>query len=174
MQLGWLLAHNQMTSEEQLPSEVAHFTIILDDQPPQAACGAVVMDVSLPEQDVDTEVCDECVRISTTLFLAAKGAVEPSGELVMFSRQIIADANFADEDRITGAIIGGMTEAEAKAWVLTADAASMVLRLTDQEPSHPMEREEVCHAFHVVQGWLAGRPFLRALGEAQKEATQRD
>lgn len=62
------------------------------------------------------------------------------------------------------AVTAGMTEREAEVWERVAKAAGSYLRLTDDETHHPMEREEICHAFHIIQGWLAGRPFLRALG----------
>lgn len=64
------------------------------------------------------------------------------------------------------AIAAGMTPREAEVWALVARAAGAYLRLTEDEPNHPMEREEVCHAIHLVQGWLAGRPFLRAMRAA--------
>lgn len=64
------------------------------------------------------------------------------------------------------AVAAGMTPAEAAVWDKVATAAGSYLRLTESEPTHAMEREEICHAFHVVQGWLAGRPFLRTLTRA--------
>jgi hypothetical protein len=68
-------------------------------------------------------------------------------------------------DTLKQAIAAGMTEREAEVWSSVAEAAGLYLRLTDDEPIHGMEREEVCHAFHVIQGWLGGRPFLRRLAE---------
>lgn len=65
--------------------------------------------------------------------------------------------------RIDEAVAAGMTPAEADVWDKVATAAGSYLRLTESEPQHHMEREEICHAFHVVQGWLASRPFLRAV-----------
>jgi hypothetical protein len=65
--------------------------------------------------------------------------------------------------RVT-AVAAGMTTGEARVWAMVAEAAGAYLRLTEEEPSHGMEREEVCHAFHSIQGWLAGRPTIRALG----------
>lgn len=62
------------------------------------------------------------------------------------------------------AIAAGMTPREAEVWEAVGRAAGLYLRLTEDEPQHGMEREEICHAFHVVQGWLAGRPFVRAMG----------
>jgi hypothetical protein len=63
------------------------------------------------------------------------------------------------------AVAAGMTPAEADVWDKVATAAGAYLRLTESEPHHGMEREEICHAFHIVQGWLGGRPFMRSLGE---------
>lgn len=60
-------------------------------------------------------------------------------------------------------LVAGMTKAEAATWERVRMAASSYLRLTENEPHHGMEREEICHAFHVIQGWLAGRPFLRKI-----------
>jgi hypothetical protein len=68
-----------------------------------------------------------------------------------------------DCDNPTPETAAGMTPREAEVWKLVGGAAGAYLRLTENEPHHGMEREEVCHAFHVIQGWLAGRPFLRAL-----------
>lgn len=62
------------------------------------------------------------------------------------------------------AVDAGMTERESEVWATVGAAAGKYLRLTEDEPQHPMEREEICHAFHVIQGWLAGRPFIRAMG----------
>lgn len=61
------------------------------------------------------------------------------------------------------AIDAGMTEAEADVWELVRAAAGAHIALTVDEPGHPMEREEICHAFHVIQGHLAVRPFMRAM-----------
>jgi hypothetical protein len=61
------------------------------------------------------------------------------------------------------ALAVGFTPAEAHAWELVRAAANACLRLTEQEPHHGMEREEMCHGFHTVQGWLASRPTMRAM-----------
>lgn len=68
------------------------------------------------------------------------------------------------------AVAAGMTPAEARVWDLVSRAAGLYLRLTENEPGHGMEREEVCHAFHVVQGWLLGRPTTRAIEDADRRA----
>lgn len=73
------------------------------------------------------------------------------------------------DDDSAAAVAAGMTPREAEVWRLVSRAAGAYLRLTVDEPQHGMEREEVCHAFHVVQGWLAGRPFIRAMGYERTE-----
>jgi hypothetical protein len=66
---------------------------------------------------------------------------------------------------IAAFVAAGMTEREAEVWEKVRHAAGSYLRLTRDDPnSHPMEREEICHAFHVIQGWLGSRPFRRSLG----------
>ena len=35
-----------------------------------------------------------------------------------------------------------------------------------ESPHHPMEHEEICHAFHAIQNWLAARPAIRLLNAA--------
>ncbi len=61
--------------------------------------------------------------------------------------------------------LGPFTEAESDVWEKVRVAASAYLRLTENEPDHPMEREEICHAFHDIQARLAMRPTLRAINE---------
>jgi hypothetical protein len=74
-------------------------------------------------------------------------------------------ANVADS------VAAGFTPAEADAFELVRVAASACLRLTENEPHHGLEREEMCHGFHVVQNWLASRPTMRRLEAAAAERT---
>lgn len=53
-----------------------------------------------------------------------------------------------------------MTFDEREAWELVRDAATACLRLPEQ---HPMERDEVCHAFHQIQNYLMARPGMRGM-----------
>ncbi len=55
----------------------------------------------------------------------------------------------------------GLTPAEMHAFFTLAGAATEVLALPTL---HPMEREEVCHAFHALQNYVLARPGVRALG----------
>ena len=54
----------------------------------------------------------------------------------------------------------GMTDDEVKAFMLTVDCANAILALP---VLHPMDREENCHAIHVVQEKLMSRPAMRAI-----------
>ena len=67
-------------------------------------------------------------------------------------------------DRSAEAEAAGMTLDEAEAWDLVARAAGACLRLANRPGSHPMSREEFCHAFHVIQDRLAALPTLRRMG----------
>jgi hypothetical protein len=63
------------------------------------------------------------------------------------------------------AIGAGMTVREAQVFDQVSKAAGAYLTLTDKEPHHVMERQEICQAFHVIQGWLASRPTIRKIEE---------
>lgn len=67
-------------------------------------------------------------------------------------------------DLIQQAMDAGLTEREAHVWAVVSYTAGAYISLTEDEPGHVMEREEICHAFHVIQGHLALRPFMRKLG----------
>jgi len=57
----------------------------------------------------------------------------------------------------------GMSQAEAVVWEDIRTAARSSLLLIETDCQHSMERAEVCSAFHVLQRWVAARPFQRAL-----------
>jgi hypothetical protein len=52
----------------------------------------------------------------------------------------------------------GMTEAEAECWETVADAAGKFFELPEL---HPMDRQEVATAIHVIQHKLLSRPVYR-------------
>jgi hypothetical protein len=60
----------------------------------------------------------------------------------------------------------GMTEEEVAAFNLTCDAANAVLALPDL---HPMDREEYCHAFHVIQNKVLSRPLVRVVRASEEQ-----
>jgi hypothetical protein len=64
-------------------------------------------------------------------------------------------------------IAAGMTEAEADCWAAVADAAGKFFELPEL---HPMDKQEVATAIHVVQNKLLGRPTYRKYLELAKKA----
>ena len=61
----------------------------------------------------------------------------------------------------------GMTRAEAKCWKLTAEAAGAFFALPEL---HPMDKQEVASAIHILQNKLLGRPTYRKYLELAKAA----
>ena len=59
----------------------------------------------------------------------------------------------------------GLNEKEADCWEATAKAAGAFFEL---EELHPMDRQEVATAIHVIQNKLLGRPTYRAYIAAHK------
>lgn len=64
------------------------------------------------------------------------------------------------------ALAAGLDEQEADCWVAVAEAASQFLRLPE---SHPMDAQEGCSAFHVVQDKLMKRAAYRRYLQAARE-----
>ena len=59
----------------------------------------------------------------------------------------------------------GMTEAEADCWELAANLAGKFFSLPEL---HPMDRQEIATAIHVVQNKLLSRPTYRKYLEIAK------
>ena len=64
-------------------------------------------------------------------------------------------------------IEAGMTEEEAECWRLIAEAAGAFFKLP---VLHPMDKQEVATAIHVVQNKLLARPTYRKYLELAKAA----
>lgn len=60
----------------------------------------------------------------------------------------------------------GMTKEEAECWELVAKAAGKFFELPQQ---HPMDKQEVASAIHIVQNKLLSRPTYRKYLEAHKK-----
>ena len=60
----------------------------------------------------------------------------------------------------------GMTEAEAECWSLAAKAAGAFFALPEL---HPMDKQEIAQAIHIVQNKLLSRPTYRKYLELAKE-----
>jgi hypothetical protein len=69
-----------------------------------------------------------------------------------------------ERDRV---IAVGMTEGEADCWMATAEAAGKFFALPEL---HPMDKQEVATAIHVIQNKLLGRPTYRRYLERAKAA----
>lgn len=61
----------------------------------------------------------------------------------------------------------GMTADEATCWALTAEAAGAFFALPEL---HPMDRQEVASAIHIIQNKLLSRPTYRRYLELAKAA----
>lgn len=80
------------------------------------------------------------------------------------ARQDNAGGVLADRDFV---IAAGMTEAEAECWETIAKAAGQYFNLPED---HPMDRQEVASAIHIVQNKLLSRPTYRKYLELAKAA----
>jgi hypothetical protein len=61
----------------------------------------------------------------------------------------------------------GMTAEEAACWAVTAEAAGKFFALPEL---HPMDRQEVASAIHIIQNKLLSRPTYRKYLETAKKA----
>lgn len=67
-------------------------------------------------------------------------------------------------------LASGLTEAEADCWALAADLAG---KLFDLPQLHPMDKQEIANAIHVIQYRLLSRPTYRKYKDAVKEISTR-
>jgi hypothetical protein len=85
-----------------------------------------------------------------------------------------ADERAVDEqlkkDR-TFVLAAGMTEAEADCWELAARTAGKYFALPEL---HPMDRQEIASAIHVIQNKLLSRPTYRRYLELAKKGTAKN
>jgi len=79
----------------------------------------------------------------------------------------LEDASSIDRQCVIGA---GLTEAEADCWEAIAKAAGLYLALPD---SHPMEKQEIASAIHVIQYRLLARATYRKYIELHKTAEKK-
>src|SRR4051794_17465458 len=63
-------------------------------------------------------------------------------------------------------LASGMTEAEADCWEFAAKAAGKFFELPEM---HPMDKQEVATAIHVIQNKLLSRPTYRKYKEMLKK-----
>lgn len=67
-------------------------------------------------------------------------------------------------------IAAGMTEAEAHCWELAASTAGAFFDLPEM---HPMDKQEIATAIHVIQNKLLSRPTYRKYLEQAKAASRK-
>lgn len=72
------------------------------------------------------------------------------------------DLSKTERGRVTAV---GMTEGEADCWLALAEAAGKFFELPEL---HPMDKQEVASAIHIVQNKLLSRPTYRRYLEAAK------
>jgi hypothetical protein len=65
-------------------------------------------------------------------------------------------------------LASGMTEADS--WELTGELAGKLLNLPEL---HPMDRQEIAQAIHVIQYRLLSRPTYRRSKEAHKKSPEK-
>ena len=94
--------------------------------------------------------------------LAALGSMTSRTDAAPDPAPAPKDRERADRDFVLGA---GMTEAEAECWARAAETAAAFFSLPEL---HPMDRQEVATAIHVVQNKLLGRPTYRTYLELAK------
>ena len=90
------------------------------------------------------------------------------------SMAVSSDAAADEKDDLTPDqqfVIGaGLTRDEAECWKKTAEAAAAFFKLPNL---HPMDRQEVASAIHVLQNKLLGRPTYRKYLELAKASRQK-
>jgi len=64
-------------------------------------------------------------------------------------------------------IASGLTEGEADCWELAARTAGAFFALPEL---HPMDKQEVANAIHVIQNKLLSRPTYRTYLETARKA----
>ena len=67
-------------------------------------------------------------------------------------------------------LAAGLTEAEADCWELAAELAGKLFELPQL---HPMDKQEIATAIHVIQYRLLSRPTYRKYKDAMKEFSKK-
>ena len=82
-----------------------------------------------------------------------------------------SDGSQQEEEQLTKdqefVVAAGMTKAEADCWKKAAEVAGAFFGLPEL---HPMDKQEVATAVHVIQNKLLGRPTYRKYLELAKAA----
>ena len=90
-------------------------------------------------------------------------ALLAGGAATAFAESAPEEAVSKDEEFVMAA---GLTKEEAACWQKLAEAAGAFFQL---EELHPMDKQEVASAIHIVQNKLLGRPTYRKYVKLAKE-----
>lgn len=99
------------------------------------------------------DVIPQAALLSVTPFVSVPNAMDDPPKKVRTDRDFVMEA--------------GMTADEAECWELIAKAAGKFFELPVE---HPMDKQEVASAIHIVQNKLLSRPTYRKYLEIAKAA----
>lgn len=89
------------------------------------------------------------------------------GEAPAAGKDSAPDSTKVDRQSV---IAAGLTEAEADCWELSGKLAGKLFELPQL---HPMDRQEIAEAIHIVQYRLLSRPTYRKYKDALKELSEK-
>lgn len=101
--------------------------------------------------------------LQQTAALGLAAALVPEAAAAQDEKKDDKKADNADRQRVLAV---GMTEDEADCWELTGKAAGKFFSLPQL---HPMDRQEVASAIHIIQNKLLSRPTYRRYLELAKK-----
>jgi len=104
--------------------------------------------------------------LQATAALAATGLVTAT----VSPQQAAARPQDPDTEDRGFVMAAGMTEAEAACWALAATTAGAFFDLPEL---HPMDKQEVATAIHVIQNKLLSRPTYRKYLELAKAGREK-
>ena len=113
---------------------------------------------------------NEPTRRGTLKLSAGAGVVGVLGPLATANTDDAAVDEQLKQDR-KFVLSCGMTDAEADCWELAARTAGKFFALPEL---HPMDRQEIATAIHVIQNKLLSRPTYRRYLELAKASTKKD
>lgn len=94
------------------------------------------------------------------------------GVLAALDPQAQAEPSKNEQRRVDrkSVLAAGLTEPEADCWELAAELAG---KLFDLPQLHPMDKQEIVSAIHVIQHRLLSRPAYRKYKDAVKEFSKK-
>lgn len=102
------------------------------------------------------------IQLAASTGLTAALGADAEAQDTKDEKQPMTDRDFV--------LAAGMTPEEADCWAATAEAAGKFFALPEL---HPMDRQEVASAIHIVQNKLLSRPTYRKYLETAKKAQKK-